>query len=379
MQGQIAMNERQTGKSINDLDKNVRGSGISSEWKRHITWRALDEFQKNRMVLTDEILIQMQDSGDLKELPERGSIAKIISYARNHELDKPWSIAASIKYKFSPEANRDLLEIWRYSIAIDSPISIRQAKWLVYIRNFYPPTVEPYSNKVMRNLELISRSWLYSIFERVSIILKEEDFDSTPLDALFLPEWELATALQLGKIHRPYLPREALEKIKTAGTSLSGPARSVLSVEQAVWHNVRAKPPQGQEMNSFGSFDKVLPEEADLIAAYWLNYLSKGPLWNNLPTQPDIQEARRLHAQRQKRSPYDLGHSPDDSLYSRQNSVRKRLFEWVAQNFNKPNPEHVGVLYYLLPATPTNLNPDLLKAVGYEITKNSNNIQIQEA
>jgi len=132
-------------------------------------------------------------------------------------------------------------------------------------------------------------------------------------------------------------------------------------------------------MVSSGFFDEVLPEEADLVAAYWLTYLSKGPLWNNLPEQPEIKKRREEFFRQARKRIFDSGPSPDDSLYSRQSSVRRRLVKWVGQNFNKPNPEHVGLFSQLLPATPTNLDPDLLKAVGYEITANNDNNQVKEA
>lgn len=298
-------------------------------------------------------------------------------------LDEPWSLGASVKHDIPPDASKDLSDMWRVSLAIDRPISIRQAKWIVYLRTLYQGQsifTQNYSDKVARNFELISQSWLYSIKERVSEIIGEKHFDTTSLDALIsMPytHWEYETAVKLGKVSLLKFPQEVLAKIEKSGVPLVSPPRSVKSVEQAVWYHVRHEPPPHLEVIAIGFQDKVLPEEADLVAAYWLMYLSKGPLWNRLPEQPDIQKALKLQKLNKRR--FDSGGFPDDSIYSRQSSIRRRLLQWVEQNFNKPNPEYVGILSQLMPATPTNLDPDLLKAVGYEITVNSDNNQVKEA
>jgi len=284
--------------------------------------------------------------------------------------DKPWSIAASVKYGLPPEATKDIFDIWRASLAMGSPISIRQAKWIAHIRNlFYEPlsTGNVYSDKVSRNLWLIRQSWLYSILERASRIMGEKDFDTTNLDAAsFMPNWERATALKLGKLSSVDYSQEALAKIEKFGTSLTSPSVSVQSVEDAVWHGVMAEPFPGEEMMAFfPASDDVLPEEDDLVAAYWLKYLSKGPLWNDLPRTLEAQ--RRLERRRQQRAKGVL--VPDSgesgSPFSRQLAVRRKLLDWVKAHHSMTIRD-----YYTLGKTPHPglvLSPQLLSTVGYEV------------
>jgi len=372
------MVERQFKESWKDTDREGRGPNIPDDWKRYIMALAIDEktieSYKPRMLLADTILEQMKQSRDVGDkLPERESIAKLISRARNHpksSLDEPWSIAASARYGLSPEASKDLFDIWRFSLAMDRPISIRQAKWIVYIRNlFYQPisTGNRYSDKVNRNLWLIRQSWLYSILERASRIMGEQHFDTTNLDAnSFMLPWERATALKLGKVSSIDYSQEALAKLEKHGTSLTSPAVSIKSVEQAVWGSVRAAPPPQLEIMGLGFTDEVLPEEDDLVCAYWLMYLSKGPAWNSLPPRPEV--TRELEKRRRLREKGhfvpDSGGFPDDSLYSRQLAIRNRLLEWVKghsrmtiRNYHTLTAQHPALV----------LSPKLLTMVGYEV------------
>lgn len=361
--------------------------GIKPYIKQLIYAKALENKGITRLALAVELRNLIVEMGEIP--PTEETMIKLISEGRNLPYtaeDKPWSVAASVRYGLSPEASKDLFDIWRASLALDRPISIRQAKWIVYIRNLYHQDISTgnvYSDKVNRNLWLIRQSWLYSILERASQIMGEQNFDTTDPDAAsFMRPWEHATAVKLGKVSSAhYPPQEALAKLEKHGTSLTSPSVSVKSVEQAVWLSVRAGPPPQMELDAIGSLDEVLPEQYDLVAAYWLMHLSKGPLWNDLPESPEVEqyfkEQRKLREQ---------GHSvrhrlldwPDDSLYSRQLAVRHRLLDWVKTDSTRRGllrPVRTGsaIEQYLeltkadLPDGPP-FNATLLKTVGYEVT-----------
>jgi hypothetical protein len=332
----------------------------------------------------EELLKRMKEEGLDKifgpDFPSISSVSKEWKRCREWDemrsseskgLDEPWSIGASVEYGIPPEATKDLFDIWRFSLALDRPISIRQAKWIVHIRNLFYQSISTgneYSDKVNRNLWLIRQSWLYSILERVSEI-EEKHFDTTDLDAAsFMPNWERATALKLGKVSYIDYWQEALTKLEKQGASLTSPPVSVESVEQAVWHSVRAEPPQHMEIIAIGFSGELLPEEDDLVCAYWLNYLSKGPSWNDLPPRPEV--TRELQKSRQLRDEGhfvpDSGGFPDDSMYSRQLAIRNKLREWVKKHssmtmtirdYHRLTEQHPALV----------LSPNLLTIVGYEV------------
>jgi len=361
---------------------------IKPHVKQLIYARALRDKDIPRPALAAELRKFISD--EMGEIPPtEETMIKLISEGRNlpaTDEDEPWSVAASVKYGWPPEATKDLFDIWRASLAMGNPISIRQAKWIVHIRNlFYEPisTGNMYSDKVNRNLWLIRQSWLYSLLERASQITGEKYFDTANLDAAsFMLNWERATALRLGNVSPVNYSQEALAKIEKFGTSLTSPPVSVKSVEQAVWFHVRDEPPPHMEMMASGSFDEVLPEEDDLVAAYWLTHLSRGLLWNNLPPQTEV--LRFYEQQRRLRETGhfvpDSGGFPDDSLYSRQLRIRYKLLEWVKTDLFRRlllHPVRTGSVIETWAlanrvegpgyATPP-FNATLLKTVGYEVT-----------
>ena len=127
-------------------------------------------------------------------------------------------------------------------------------------------------------------------------------------------------------------PQGQLTNLEESGTVLEGPPRGGFSVEQAVWQNVRTEPPPDIELMDIGLGEEPLPEEDDLISAYWLNYLSKGPKWKSL----DYFEQRR---------------------------IRLDLRTWVQQHSNMSIRD-----YYSKKGASPVINPKLSRQVGYEIT-----------
>ncbi len=129
------MSERQIKKNCNDKDKKVRGPNIPDAWKTYIIHQAIKESYKPRMLLSDEILEQMMQSRDVRDkLPERESIAKIISRTRKHPkspLDEPWHVVTLADYDMPAEALPALLLIWGKSQEEpDEPLTIREAMWV---------------------------------------------------------------------------------------------------------------------------------------------------------------------------------------------------------------------------------------------------------
>jgi len=282
------------------MGRNKGSIRISPTLKNLITCAALKDPQKPRNALAIELKVLIDGMGQV--VPSEETLERMISEARNHpisDLDATWSIAASVKYGLPAEATKDLFDIWRMSLAIGRPISIRQAKWLVHIRQLFYQSIStgnPYSDKVNRNLRLIKISWDYSILERAYRITGEKCFDTVALDGqYFMPEY--ATALRLGKLPNMDYPQEALAKLEKHGTSLTDPPHSIISVEQAVWENVQtATPLQGQEEDDVYSNIELLSKSADIESAYWLNYLSEGPKWGHL----DYLEQKRVRYQLSK-------------------------------------------------------------------------------
>lgn len=159
------MGKRQLGISREDIDKTGRGPNIPSEWKQYIIHKAVTtDPLKPRLLLADEILEQMQQSGGrLDKLPERESIAKLISNARRHpksELDEPWHMMSLANYEIPPEALPAVILIWGKTHEwCHEPLTIREAQWVARLY------------RVITNLDfLYSYAQIYASLERLAEI-----------------------------------------------------------------------------------------------------------------------------------------------------------------------------------------------------------------
>ncbi len=206
------------------MEKRKKGRPpIPKNIEEYVITAAMKHPGMKRLALADKVTQELKDKGLTP--PAQATMLKLFQKAPDKtEEDKPWSIAASKKYGIPPEANGDLFSIWRISLAISSPISIRQARWIANIRYIYPYRISnEWSELAQRGLQLISTSWLYSIRERISELKKEDYFDSSSLDAAFMSLLEYHTVTKFGLISPLDFPQEQLKKLEMSGITLTGP------------------------------------------------------------------------------------------------------------------------------------------------------------
>jgi hypothetical protein len=276
---------------------------------------------RNKSILPEALakhLVKDIDEWDkISPTPTWQTIKKKIEEARRYpnELDEPWSIGASVQRNdIPPEYNELLFDVWRYSLALDRPISIRQARWIVNIKSLseasskhcyeeiikWPPgaimhddgTTGEYPKqrnpKVIFMLSLIEESWWYCIREMAhemsvdKISAAYNLLDTSDIDSFFMASWwERFVALDYRKF--PGIRYEEAEEtlIKLKGIKEYDLIGQTTSIVMAVWRMVN-----NNKIFRYDKFlvwlNKILPEEQDLVASHYLNYLSKGPLWNNV-------------------------------------------------------------------------------------------------
>ena len=168
------MSKRQFGEYLEDTDKKGRGPNIPPDWKRYIMVRAVMESYIPRMLLADQILEQMRQSRDVRDkLPERESIERDISKARNHPespLDELFSLASLGKYDIPPEAMPAVMSAYKKTLAGNGELTIREAQWIARLHTIIDPpdTVWDWA-------------WAYALEEWLSEITNKP-FDTTILD-----------------------------------------------------------------------------------------------------------------------------------------------------------------------------------------------------
>ena len=197
-------------------------------------------------------------------------------------LEAPWSLGASAQaeYGMTPEATGDLLAVWKYCLATGHVFTIREARWVVRLRNAIPD----YKGRIS---ELFAYAYEYAIRERICRILNKQ-IDTIDLDGeLGINDRERFVYRALGLVPRlavPFHPRQT-EKAIDFLKHLAWPASAATMT--AFFNIPKAAKDTGDidEMRKLFRHTENLPAEQDRIYAALLLFLSKGATWNTLSVQ----------------------------------------------------------------------------------------------
>jgi len=233
-------------------------------------------------------------------VPADETIEKMISKARNEvtEEDKPWMLGTSTFYEIPAESLLAVIKVWRFCLATDRPFTIREAQWVIRLYTVISDT-----------LDLWTWASLYATRERVSggSFRLKKTFDTSDLDvALAMQPLELATTRLVGKVG----PIESLVESNfvampiniedLSGIYAAGSAMATIYADY--WTEAAADEkieiPEGWSdrwragRTQINSMMKMLPDlsgEAAWVFAYWLMYLMKGPKWQRLKFEKQIE------------------------------------------------------------------------------------------
>ena len=182
--------------------------------------------------------------------------------------DSKWNVGISKKLGLPPEATRDLLNIWAFSLAAGLDFTIRQAKWVCYLRSVGYTWA---SEKELSKIDLFNFSAKYANRERICEALGINPIDTSDIDAqLGLTKIELNTAVKTGILDENQLldlPKEL-------------PIMDIKDSEHIAFAYWPALNKLGLEHYIFLAHD--VPDETERVFAYWLRYISKAPKWEIL-------------------------------------------------------------------------------------------------
>ena len=191
--------------------------------------------------------------------PEVEVLEKWISHYRNNEADdpenRPWGMGSLGTYPIPSDGLKAVLAVWKLCLISGWNLTIREAKW----------TARLYSILGDDNYESL-RTWasMYSVRERVCIVLKKK-LDTSDLDAgLVMPHAEVVLTSVLGLLKMPVFPQEKVSDL----------ANKMGVFNSSVFRAV--------EYGNISDKEKML-----------ISFLSKGPRWQDLT-------AAQRHELRQK-------------------------------------------------------------------------------
>jgi len=245
-----------------------RGPRIPQTAKRVIIEEALKHKGTNtpRMVVVERIKPLIEPY--VAQMPAEESIANLISWAWNHEqspLDEPWSLGNSLKHNIPGDENELLLALWRKSLLMGKPLTVRDAIWIVQLRDLVPSG------------DLLRTALWYSIRQRTRELLGEDPLDTRADDAVIAFEamhWARDTLVRLGSI-----PQHA-----SADTRASGE-----------WMRAYSEFEELQDLvDSVPLPDRPVAVGALLVHQIWLAQFSKGAKWATMPRSAKEEVAARL-------------------------------------------------------------------------------------
>ncbi len=252
--------------------------------------RDLYEYEPSGKQVHDVLIKRLQSKGYGKEIPSLRTVQSRLEEAREREKlhqsnskvdeNQPWNMLALNSLPLPPEAIPYVLEIWRYSIAVDVVFTIRHAKWVSRLYTLY---------KHKDITDIWFDSLRYAIEENLSIL------NGTPaktyhLDSLLaMGEWERFTAhitdinlnQPIGFVHHTY------KKLAKDG----GVAEEFIHALQPLDPNYNY--PDEKTYNRIFDLDSLIYDlpssskyfpnfETRMVYLRYLSYIAKMPKWNDL-------------------------------------------------------------------------------------------------
>lgn len=250
--------------------------------------------------------VQMILGRERKKLQEGRKKVDILGLGESG-LDQPWCLGESAKHNIPSEANEILLKVWKQSIAQGRTFTVREARWVAWLR-----AIEP-------EIWLPKTAELYALRERVCDLLGRARVDTTDLDAQLAfgftntGDWARYTAVRMGM-----LPRFSSFELEDEGKLSETQEPFLLAKEGALGYALE----WGLGVESKHSLD--LNFDSDMVYCLWLLEFNRTRKWENMPPEKKRGLAQRLRKEVEDESKELERLSRSEDLHG----IRRRTSEW---------------------------------------------------
>jgi len=265
---------------------------IDKKIDNRIRTRAVAEIGRDRTRLANELEAEFVNKGT-RNVPSIEVMKRIISNARakantrsdeSKALDEPWNLGMSIKYNFPPEATKDLIDVWALCFAAGREFTVRQAKWVCYLRL---TGLVSNSEMLIKAGILYTNAFEYANRELICDTMNKrlDTFDMDVKLGINLPEILLAERTgildtsQFDTVPNVYLKQ--WNKLPDLYPEAGNMVLSDLGFNSdEIEEQVSLKNYTDAYLTESGKFEARI--FADKVHAYWLRYIAKGPKWRTL-------------------------------------------------------------------------------------------------
>jgi len=202
--------------------------------------------------------------------------------------DAPWSLGLSAIYQIPPEANQDLLKVWKWCTVVGMTFTIREAQWVARLRALFPFE------------RLYSHAILYARRERAcqflgwdtKIITTDLDIDILfPTHVAKLPQltalWMSSTAKRLAR---------GIYYSEDEETLLTKHEQDFREKEYFAWEtNFPASRVVQLYLAVLPKHNQKLSENADIIYTLWLRLFGNGVKWKRMDEETKNIIAQQLY------------------------------------------------------------------------------------
>jgi hypothetical protein len=207
--------------------------------------------------------------------------------------EEPWSLGKSVECKFPPEATMDLLEVAFHGLAAGRELTMRQAKWVCYLRctKWFTDYEVVIKTGILYENAVVYANW-EQISEAMNNDVNKKKLNTFDLDiVMWLPESIANVAEKTGVIDRQRYINFASNRlengIKFPHAIYPEAGNMVLSdlgfTMQEIDEEISLESYTFEYLKESGKFEAR--KLADYIHAYWLRYIAKGPKWRTLSHQ----------------------------------------------------------------------------------------------
>ncbi|MBN1856522.1 MAG: hypothetical protein JW846_06165 [Dehalococcoidia bacterium] len=259
-----------------------QGKHISPIVKQIVAAAVAEHPKTTREELLPVICGRLRAAG--KPEPATTTLLKLISQFRNRptsDQDELWSLASLREYDLPAECLPTLMQVWRFALNLDQPLTVRQAYWASKLYTIFPNPrylwMWAFAAAIgERSAELTGQPLATTVLDTVAADCSGWEQRTFRLTE---PTWNLSIA------HIPALSSVSPDGAACLEAIIAWDVPNAPDDDEAEWFNIEFSDAAHQlpTLDSIG-----LSFQAQMVYLRWFAFLSKGPKWKTISPEEAI-------------------------------------------------------------------------------------------
>ena len=267
--------------------------------------------------------------------PGKSCVQKFLAEIRKRDEeidprpDLPWSLGSSAKYNIPPEANQDLMKIWKWCTVVGMTLTIREAQWVTRLKGIAADDL------------LFLWAIRYARREQVCRLLGQEKVSTTDLDMRIIFPIIGISQSDLEDNWMSSITRRLLTEMydrETDWTSLIKHEYEAGYWEKEIFAHFMDTPPSWVVqlyLALLPQHNQTLSESGDIVYAIWLRLFANGMKWKRIAKETKnkiaeqlYEEVRLANKEINELTGADGGRKTADEVFNIQMKCLKQSMAW---------------------------------------------------